>query len=555
MTTYIRFPIETNPNQLALDVYNYIKARSPQWVENDGNLDTWIIQAMSTLAAELRDLASNVPDDIFRFFGATLMAIPPIDAAMSTVFSTWTMTDNAGYTIPAGTQVAIRDLAGNLIAFETLLDVVIPAGSIATGAGAVQLRSIDPGAFTAGLGGLGVAAQLLDTLAYVSTIILTDITAGGVDAEDDDTYLNRLARNLRLLSMRPILPGDFAILARNIAGVYRAVAIDGYNPFHNLLTLNEASAETDASGWSNSANTTISSTAAQAADGTKSVGMTAIASADMVIRSPVASNGVGAKPCIPGETITGIVSIRANTTVRSCRAEISFFTAAGAFISTASGPAAADSAAAFTAYACTAVAPATAAFCAVRAYVIAPVGGELHYVDKASIRRGTTTDWVPGGTPDVGNARTISVAAIDANGADVSGPIQTAIQVLLAANREVTFLTYVVGAKRTAIDVTFAAKANAGYTTADVQARAIAAVQGYLSSITWGNSSNDPQDWIDQTIVRYSEIAQVISNTEGLDYWTTLTIGLSGGALATADVTIPSPAALATAGVITGVVT
>src|SRR5690606_4047142 len=48
--------------------------------------------------------------------------------------------------------------------------------------------------------------------------------------EDDDAYLARLSRELELMSPRPILPDDFAVLAARVAGVARATAIDGYNP-------------------------------------------------------------------------------------------------------------------------------------------------------------------------------------------------------------------------------------------------------------------------------------------------------------------------------------
>jgi hypothetical protein len=314
MPTYIRFPIETNPQQLALDVYNYIRARSPQWNPNDGNLDVWIAQAFAAVAADNRDLASDVPDDIFRYFGSSLLALPPLDEAQSTVASTWTMIDNAGHTIPAGTVVSINDIGGNPIPFETLVDTIVAAGATTTGVGAVLLRSINGGAGTAGLGGAGVVAQLQDVLEFVQTVTLTGVSTGGQDAEDDDAYMNRLVRRMRLL-------------------------------IHTM------------------------------------------------------------------------------------------------------------------------------------------------------------------------------------------------------------------GAKRTTIDVTFTAKAAPGYTTADVEARAEANVAAYLNPAVWGALGNDPQDWTDIQYVRYSEIAQVISDTEGLDYWQTLTIRKPPAAMGTVDVALDAPASLAVAGAIAGTVT
>jgi hypothetical protein len=447
-SSYIRFPIETNPNQLALDVYAYIQARSPQWSPNTPNLDVWLIQAFATLAAELREIASDVPDSIFRYFGATMMSIPPIDATHSSVSATFTVQDTAGYTIPDGTQVAIRDSVGNLVGFVTIGDTIIPSGSTTA---VIAMTSIDPGADTAGLGGIGVAAQLLDTLAFVTSIVLTGATTGGVDAEDDTTYLNRLAVELRLLSTRPILPADFAIMTRTqIAGVYRAAAIDGYNPFHNLLTANQASVETDATGWASLLNATVARSTAQSTDGVASLSLTSVAAGDM----QAATNPITTVVVNPGETITALASFRSAVTARSCRVSIRWYTAAQVFISQSDGAAANDSAAAWTAYSVTAVAPATTGF----ARVVVTVGStgaaaEVHYVDRVSVRRGITTDWVAGGTGETGQPRTIAVAALDVNGNGVSGPIKTAIATLLQANREVNFIVNVMDPTVTQIDV------------------------------------------------------------------------------------------------------
>src|SRR5881628_1699842 len=92
---YISFPIEATPDEILDAAYDYIKTRAPEWRENDGNLDTWILQSMALEAADLRELALDVPDTIFRYYGE-LVGIPPIDSTAATVNSTWTMIDNLG---------------------------------------------------------------------------------------------------------------------------------------------------------------------------------------------------------------------------------------------------------------------------------------------------------------------------------------------------------------------------------------------------------------------------------------------------------------------------
>ena len=84
-------------------------------------------------------------------------------------------------------------------------------------AGATQpylIEAADAGAQGSGLSG---TATLLDTLSgtdWIESITVSGMTAGGLDGEDDETYLNNLSAELQLLSPRLILPGDFELFGR-----------------------------------------------------------------------------------------------------------------------------------------------------------------------------------------------------------------------------------------------------------------------------------------------------------------------------------------------------
>ena len=233
---YIAAPIDTDPADLLNDAYTYIQTIIPGWTPSDGHLDVWLLQSISSIASESRDVASGVTRDIFRWYGAYLLGIQPLDATAATSTTTWTMTDTGGYTIFAGTQVAITDPDGNVIPFVTVDDIQIFPGSLATAVGAVAIMAAEPGEDGTGLGVSGDIIDLLDPLAFVDHVRLEATTSGGQDAELDDVYLNRLSAQLQLLAPRPILPQDFAAFAMNIPGVYRATAIDLYNP--NTATYN-----------------------------------------------------------------------------------------------------------------------------------------------------------------------------------------------------------------------------------------------------------------------------------------------------------------------------
>jgi Baseplate J-like protein len=395
MPGYISYPVDATPEEILATAYSYIKGLSPQWLENDANLDTWILQAMASEMSDVRELARDVPDTIFQYFGQSVLGFPAIDAVSATVNSTWTAINNAGYTIPAGTQVAIQDALGNQQAFQTVVDIVIPAGNTTTATGAVLLEALQAGAAGSGLGGAGTQIKLLDTLVWVNTVTLTGATSGGLDAETSTQYNDRLATHLLLLSTRPILANDFSIKALEVPGVYRAVTIDGYNP-------------------------------------------------------------------------------------------------AG------------------------------------------------------------------GGTYN--NERMVTVAAVDVNGSNVSSGIKSQIQTLLDANRELNFVVWTMDPTRSAVDVNFTAKTFVGYDAATAAANAVASIQQYLNAATWGidPASSDTggiQTWVDKNVVRYSEVAQQISNADGIDYWTSLTMRLAPAAFAAADVTVPGPASIVAAGTITPTVT
>jgi uncharacterized phage protein gp47/JayE len=226
---YIVYPIQRAPEELLDAAYSDIKDKSPQWEENPNNLDVWILQVAASQASDLTNLSRDVPDSIFMYYGSSIRGYPPNTATPANVDSTWTMKDNLGYTVPAGTQVSIRDDSGIEHGFIVPSDVIVPAGQIATPAGSVMLFSVEAGKALTGLGGPGYDADLIDTLNFVASVELTEFTSGGQDDELVSEYLTRLARKMQRLSQRPVLASDFSLAALDVPGVYRTLALDGYN--------------------------------------------------------------------------------------------------------------------------------------------------------------------------------------------------------------------------------------------------------------------------------------------------------------------------------------
>lgn len=235
MADYIQSPIETDPDLLFEDAVDFLQTRWPNWVPNEGNLETWVIGAMTRMNAETRDVASDVPPAIYRAFGQKIFGEQPVEPTPSSVGSTWSISDNPdGRTIVAGTLIGIEDRDQNLLPFRVVADVIVPPGTTATGPGEVLLRSDDDGSHTANLGGAGYNAFRIDSIGWVNTVVLAGTTSGGSDGETTADYLDNLTDLFTIMTPRPVIPPDYEVLARRLARrmgyTARAVALDLYDP-------------------------------------------------------------------------------------------------------------------------------------------------------------------------------------------------------------------------------------------------------------------------------------------------------------------------------------
>lgn len=541
VTGYIGLAVETDAEEIADEAFDYLQTQLPGWEPNEGNLEVILIEGQAQEQAIERDLASQTTDDIFRAFGA-VAGIPPTEAAPARGTTTWTMADNAGYTVDEGTQVTVVGPDGEEVGFQTLDAFTVPNGS--TVATNVTIEAIEPGAETSGLAG---PVTLIDALTFVASVVLVGVTTGGKDEEANSAYLARLARRLQLQSTAVTLPRDAEILALDVGGVARALAVDLYEPHHNLLTANQSSVEVDTTGFAVGANSTIARSTAQAAHGTASLQVTAVAGGGTPATASTLT-GVNGVPVTAGKLYTARAGIRAAVTPRSVQVGIAFYTAAGALIGvTIYGTAVTDTTSGFTVASRSTQAPATSAFAAVFFQVLNPAAAEVHYVDQIQLREDTQdVDWVIGPVSAT-QSRTFSVVAVDEAGQPLPQPAKDELDALLQAQRETNFNVYVEDPVYWAIPVTTTVKALPGYDTAYVQAAVTAQLTNYLSPANWGkpNVAEEVQ-WVNRKVVRYNEVLAEIDKADGVDYVVSLTVvGL------TVDIPLGSIAPLTTPGLLT----
>lgn len=223
MSEFVAIEGEVSGGDFEDESFELLEAAFEGWSPAAGGLLVWLVKAWSRVGSQLVDQASEMSKAAFKRFGESIVSVPPIQAAPATVESTWTMVDKAGYTIPAGTQVSIEASGESALGFITVGDVeVAPGANKAT----VLLQAVE-----AGEEGNGLTAdpELIDSLAFVEAIELTGTTSGGVDEEEEDTYLNRLVEELQTLSLALVIGRDFEIDARAVASIARAKCIEAYN--------------------------------------------------------------------------------------------------------------------------------------------------------------------------------------------------------------------------------------------------------------------------------------------------------------------------------------
>lgn len=220
------------PDTFSTLAFDSLVANVPGYDPTEGKIEARLIEATALMASELSVLIGAVPSAIFRYFGNSILELQSIDATFATVTGTVTMKDTLGYTMPAGTAFGLRATGDVLHPFVSISDLTVPPG---TAIGTVAFQAVDLGAQGSGLSG---TMESVDAVAYVTSVVTTGISTGGVDAESDLDYQDRLRDELTTLADRLILPRDAEVFSRRIAGVDRALCIDLLDP--DLGTTNNA---------------------------------------------------------------------------------------------------------------------------------------------------------------------------------------------------------------------------------------------------------------------------------------------------------------------------
>lgn len=245
MTDYISPSIPISRGEVKQRMVDEFTARTGAVVAAGTTWDVFF-DVIAGVAGDIGEEATEVTNLVFRRYGEVILKILPKQAVPATGTVTFTAVDTSGpYLVPAGTELSVAGLDGGRVSFYTNADATVPFGSLT-----VVGIPVVAGVLGEAGNGLTADAQLEASFEHIASVALTVATSGGVEAETDDEYINRLADESPLQAITLVLPDDFARYARNFPGVATALPIDLYNA--DTATANEPGAMTvavrDASG-------------------------------------------------------------------------------------------------------------------------------------------------------------------------------------------------------------------------------------------------------------------------------------------------------------------
>ena len=161
----------------------------------------------------------------------------------------------------------------------------------------------------------------------------------------------------------------------------------------NALSANQASLETNTSGWEALTNCSISRSTAQFSSGTASLSIVSSSAGDMTASTTLATKFA----VTANNKFSATAEFKAGTTARSCSVGIIWLNTSGTAISTVFGTAENDSSSAFNECNVSATAPATATHAQVIVKVASAGSGETHFADKIAFHAGDNPFWTRGG--------------------------------------------------------------------------------------------------------------------------------------------------------------
>jgi hypothetical protein len=360
-------------------------------------------------------------------------------------------------------------------------------------AAGVTSVDVDAEALEAGIvtNNISGTVELIEQVDWITSASVVGTSTGGSDPEQDDHYIQRLTENLALMAPRPILADDFTVFARNIQGVARAAVIDNFNPGVNEIQ--RITSNYTAGNW---------------------------------------------KATFGGQQTANIPATATAAQFRTAMAALSNFDVTDGIFT--GGPLPGT--------------PLEITFIGKYGYANqAPIT-----IDSSGLSSGSSiavSEVAAGAAYAVDRENSIGISAVDLDGNPLSDIVRDQLIAYLESTRAQNFLITFIAPAYYTVDVTYTVRISKGEAADSVKTRIDENLAQYLSPANWGK---DPfgQDyiWVKQSALRYLELTTLVENTPGVDYIESLTFRIDGGALTTADKTIPAAFGLTRPGIFNGTI-
>lgn len=197
----------------------------PDFIAREGTTEVVLMEALALEVSYLIFAANRLPgatvEALLRLFG-----ISPLLGTAATATFEFTGIGTSGFTVPEGTRVQVTVSPGNTVTFATSSELIVSPGNAT---GTVAGEALTVGTAPNGLD-VGSSVSVVDALASVQSVALDTSPAGGVDPETGSQFLSRGTERLGRLTEALVLPSQFERYALEQEGIFRARAIDLYDP-------------------------------------------------------------------------------------------------------------------------------------------------------------------------------------------------------------------------------------------------------------------------------------------------------------------------------------
>lgn len=203
-----------------------VQAALPTWDARNGALETVLLEAFATGAADviyaLNRLPGRIEEDILALYDVARYAGA---RATGNAVITWDTSRTA--TVTAGLRFAVPDS-----------DIELEVTTTTTGTGStltVPVRATAPGSEPNGIAS-GAALDVLDAIPFAVSVALSGTLTGGADPETDAAYIERASTRLARVTSSLVVPDHFTAYALENPAVKRAKVYDLWDGVTPLST-------------------------------------------------------------------------------------------------------------------------------------------------------------------------------------------------------------------------------------------------------------------------------------------------------------------------------